>query len=107
MLLDPRFRAAYYRALGARVKEQWLAKLDGPSPPTRRVSVAGREYVLVAYCKNHDCADNNAVLLYSSEFQIVYGKIYQRGRSSLVGVPPAAVARELGRLWAVEWRPGK
>lgn len=107
MLLNPKFRAAYYRALGARVKEQWLAKLDGPSPATRRVTVAGREYVLVSSCKDHDCADNNAVLLYSSEFQIVYGKIYQHGRSSLIGVPPAGVARELDRLWKVEWRPGR
>jgi hypothetical protein len=107
MLLNPKFRAAYYRALGAKVKEQWLATLDGPSPPTRRVTVADREYVLVSSCRNHDCADNNAVLLYSSEFQIVYGKIYQRGRSSLIGVPPAGVARELDRLWRVEWRQGR
>lgn len=104
MLMNPKFKAAYYKALGPKVKELWLAKLDGPSPLTRTVKVAGKEYVLVSSCKNHDCADNNTVLLYSAAFQVVYGKIYQRGRSILIGAPPNAVARELERLWVAEWR---
>ncbi|MGZ9067364.1 MAG: hypothetical protein ACXW2I_18775 [Burkholderiales bacterium] len=33
-----------------------------------------------------------------------YGKIYQRGKSSLIGAPPPAVAAELERLWKSEWR---
>jgi len=107
MLLDPKFRAAYLHALGPRVKESWLVKMDGPSPPTRRVTVSGHEYVLVCTCKDHDCGDTNAVILYSSEFQVVYGKIYQHGRSTLIGVPPAATARELERLWKEQWRPGR
>ena len=107
MLLNPKFKAAHYKALGPLVKQMWLAKLDGPSPPTRTVSIGGREYVLVCSCKNHDCADNNAVLLYSPAFQVVYGKVYQRGRSSLIGAPPKAVARELERLWVAEWRTPK
>jgi hypothetical protein len=31
-----------------------------------------------------------------------YGKIVQRGRSTLVGSPPPPVAAELERLWRVE-----
>lgn len=107
MMTNPKFKAAYYKALGPHVKELWLAKLDGPSPQTRTVTVAGREYVMVSSCKNHDCADQNTVLLYSPAFQLVYGKIYQRGRSTLIGAPPNKVARELDRLWLAQWRSSR
>jgi hypothetical protein len=104
LLLDPKFKSAYYKALGPRVKESWLTKFDGPSPETRKVKVAGREYVLAGSCKNHDCADNNVVLLYSAADGAVYGKIFARGKSILIGSPPPAVAAELERLWVSEWR---
>ena len=104
LLLDPKFKSAYYKALGPMVKESWLAKFDGPSPETRKVKVAGREYVLASSCKNHDCADNNVVLLYSAGDGAVHGKIFTRGKSILIGSPPPAVAAELERLWVSEWR---
>ena len=104
LLLDPKFKSAYYKALGPMVKESWLAKFDGPSPATRKVKVAGREYVLASSCKNHDCADNNIVLLYSVAGGAVHGKIFTRGKSILIGSPPPAVAAELERIWVSEWR---
>ena len=104
VLLDPKVKAAYYRALGKLTSEPWLAKLDGPSPQNKRVKVAGADYVLMSSCKNHDCAENNAVLLYSSAENAMYGKVYQRGRSTLIGAPSPAVATELDRLWKSEWR---
>ena len=64
LLMDPKFKSAYYKALGPMVKENWLAKLDGPAPLNKKVKVGGTEYVLASACKNHDCADNNTVLLY-------------------------------------------
>jgi len=60
--------------------------------------------VLAAVCKNHDCADNNTVLLYSASKGVVYGTIYERGKSTLTGEPPPAVAAELPKLWKIEWR---
>ena len=47
---------------------------------------------------------NNTVLLYSSAPEVVYGKVYQRGKSTLIGAPPPAVASELEALWKKEWR---
>src|SRR5258706_406961 len=35
MLLDSQFKFAYYRALGPKIKERWLAKLDGLSRPAK------------------------------------------------------------------------
>ncbi len=104
LLLDPKFKSAYYKALGPKVKDSWLAKLDGPSPLTKKVNVGGTEYVLASSCKNHDCGDNNVVLLYSAARGAVHGKIFERGKSTLIGSPPPAVASELERLWVSEWR---
>ena len=104
VLLDPKVRKAYYRALGTLSSEPWLAKLDGPSPQNKRVKVAGADYVLVSSCKNKDCAENNAVLLYSPARDVMYGKVYQGGKSTLIGAPSPGVATELDRLWQTEWR---
>jgi hypothetical protein len=104
ILLDPKAKKAYYKALGPLVKEPWLANLDGPSKENRKVMVDGKEYLLAISCKNHDCYDNNTVLLYSAAQGILYGKIHQGGKSTLIGAPPPAVASELERLWAAQWR---
>ena len=106
-LADARFKAAYHAALGAHVRQQWLARLEGPAPEPRRLRLAGDEYVLHAVCKAHDCHDNNLVLLYSPARGVAYGKLLEGGaRSTLIGAPPPAVAAELERLWRKEWRQG-
>lgn len=104
LLNDAKFKSAYYKALGAKVKESWLTTLDGPAPPIKKIKVAGTEYLFASACKNHDCADNNTVLLYSAAQGIVYGKVVQQRRASLIGAPPPVVAAELERLWLSEWR---
>lgn len=104
LLYDPKAKAAYHQALGPLAKERWLARLDGPSPQNKRIQAAGAEYVLVSACKSHDCGDHNTVLLYAPAQNLVYGKVYQRGRSTLIGAPPSAVAAELEKLWKSEWR---
>lgn len=35
---------------------------------------------------------------------VVYGKIFERGKSTLIGSPPPPVTSELDRLWRSEWR---
>ena len=67
----------------------------------------GTEYLLARACKDHDCADNNTVLLYSAVQGVVYGKVYRQRRSTLIGAPPPAVASKLDRLWQAEWRPNR
>jgi hypothetical protein len=66
LLRDSRFKSVYYKALGPKVKESWLAELDGPAPPNKKIKVGGTDYVFASACKNHDCGDNNVVLLYSA-----------------------------------------
>ena len=104
LLYNAKAKDTYYKALGPLTKEPWLAKLDGPSKEFRPVKVAGADYMLGGTCKNHDCFENNVVLLYSGPQDVVYGKVYQRGKSTLIGSPPPAVAAELEKLWKSEFR---
>lgn len=104
LLYNPQAKATYYKALGPLVKEPWLAKLDGPSKEFRPVKVANADYMLGSTCKNHDCYDNTVVLLWSGVQDVVYGKVVQKGKSTLIGSPPPAVASELETLWKKEFR---
>jgi len=103
LLYNAKAKDAYYKALGPLVKEPWLARLDGPSSENKAIKVAGTDFVKVATCKNHDCYDNTVLLLWAAP-DTVYGKVVQRGRSTLIGSPPPAVATELEKLWKAEFR---
>jgi hypothetical protein len=107
LLYNPKAKATYYKALGPLSKEPWLAQLDGPSSENKAVKVAGADYVLVSTCKNRDCFENSVVLLYSGTQDVVYGKVYQKGKSTLIGSPSPAVAAELEKLWKAEHRRGR
>ena len=103
-LKEPAFKSAYMRALGPKANTPWLARRDGPAPEDKFINVAGQRYVKNAFCKNQDCNNNNAVILYSPEKKVVYGTIYEKGKTTLIGDPPAAIFTELGALWKKEWR---
>jgi hypothetical protein len=102
-LKEPAFKSAYLKALGPKANTPWLAKRDGPAPQDRFIDVAGQRYVLNAFCKARDCSDHNAVILYSPQKKAVYGTIHEKGKTTLIGDPPEAVARELPALWKKEW----
>ena len=103
-LQEPAFRSAYMKALGPKSKTAWLAKRDGPAPQDKFIQVAGEKYVMNSFCKNRDCEANSAVLLYSPEKKVVYGTVYEKGKTTYLGDPPAPVATELAKLWKSEWR---
>jgi hypothetical protein len=104
LLYNAKAKETYYKALGPLVKEPWLAKLDGPSSEGQAMKVANADYVMLYTCKNRDCYDNTVVLLWSGVQNVVYGKVDQKGKSTLIGDPPPAVAAELERLWKKQFR---
>jgi hypothetical protein len=103
LLYNAQAKAAYHKALGPLIKEPWLAKLDGPSNEYRPVKVAGADYMLGSTCKNRDCYDNTVVLLWAAP-NVIYGKVVQKNKSTLIGSPPPAVAAELEKFWKAEFR---
>lgn len=107
LLYDPKVKALYHKALGPLLREPWLANLDGPSSENKPVKVAGADYVLISTCENRNCDQNSVVLLWSGAQNVVYGKVYQSGKSTLIGSPPPAVATDLEMLWKAEHRRGR
>jgi hypothetical protein len=100
----PAFATPYRKALGKLAKEQdWLLDLEGPSPDTRSVTVDGREYLVLQSCKAHDCADNNTTLFWNADKALVFGKVRAAGKSTMIGSPPPAVAKEIGNAWWKQW----
>jgi hypothetical protein len=104
LLYNAKAKEIYYKALGPLVKEPWLAELDGPSSEGQAMKVADDDYVMLYTCENHDCYENNVVLLWSGVQNVVYGKVYQKGKSTLIGGPPPAVAADLEKLWKKQFR---
>ena len=79
-LKEPAFKSAYMKALGPKANTAWLAKRDGPAPEDKFVQVAGERYVKNAFCKNRDCGDNSAVILYSPTRRASTGRFTKRAR---------------------------
>ncbi|MCW5654051.1 Ivy family c-type lysozyme inhibitor [Hydrogenophaga sp.] len=107
LIRDARFKTAYGRTLGPLAGQAWLARMDGPGVELSQAQVAGERYQLAAFCKQHDCGDHNAVLLYDAPRARVYGLVHMAGRNQFIGSPPQPVAAELNRLWRREWRQGR
>ncbi|MGE0100608.1 MAG: Ivy family c-type lysozyme inhibitor [Hydrogenophaga sp.] len=107
LIRDARFKAAYRRALGPLAKQPWLARMDGPGVALAQEKVAGLTYQMAAFCKAHDCGENNAVMLYDAPQGRIYGLVHMAGRNQFIGAPPQPVAAELNRLWRREWRQGR
>jgi hypothetical protein len=105
LIRDPVFRPAYQKALGPLGRTPWLAEMNGPGPELTRQRIGGVDYTVGAFCKPHDCADNNAVLLYDAAQGRVYGLVHQNGREQSFGLPPGSMLIDLHALWRREWRP--
>ncbi len=103
LLKDPKFKSAYRAALGSKASQKWLITMTN-SAPVSKVTLAGETFQVATPCKPHDCGDNNLLLLYSPGRGVVYGKLYEKGRTTLLGAPGAAMGTELERLWKKEFR---
>jgi hypothetical protein len=100
----PAMQKAWRAALGARENDRWLVRREGPSPEPQWVTVDGTRYLLHAFCKPHDCHDNNAIALYDQGSGRIYGLVQRNDRNTLVGAPPQALAPQLEKLWREQWR---
>ena len=101
---NPQFKALYIKTAGPLTRERWLAKLEGPTGPLRKTAVGGTEFVVADNCKPHDCYDHNVLFFYASARGLLYARVFQKGKVTLVGSPPPAVVAELDRLWLATFR---
>lgn len=103
LLKNPKFKTAYLAALGPRAKEKWLANMSN-SALVRSASIGGVDYQVATPCKPHDCGEHNLLVLYAPAQGTVVGTLYEKGRTTLIGKPDAALTAELIKLWKKEFR---
>ncbi|MBT9464891.1 Ivy family c-type lysozyme inhibitor [Hydrogenophaga sp.] len=105
--------AAANQRAAAQVRQEQQAQAAARAPVKSGTATSPSElirdaqFTLAAFCKPHDCGDNNAVLLYDAPQARVYGFVHMAGRNTVVGSPPGPVMAELNRLWRREWRQSK
>lgn len=102
VMLDPGFKPAYLKALGPLAREYWLIDMDGPGDQ-KIVPFAGGRVLEVMTCKEHDCGDNNMVVVYNPVTKTLYGIVSVATRVTIIGQPPAAMMPELMRLRKAAW----
>lgn len=100
----PAMQKAWRAALGPRENDRWLVRREGPAPEPQWVTIDGTRYLLHAFCKPHDCYDNNAIALYDQGSGRIYGLVQRSGANRLVGAPPQALAPQMDKLWREQWR---
>lgn len=103
LLKNPQFKTAYLAALGPKAKEKWLREMSNSSL-VRNVRIEGEDYQVASPCKPHDCGDNNLLLIYAPAKGTVYGSLYEKGKTTLIGAPGPALGAELERMWKKEFR---
>jgi len=103
LLKDPKFKTAYLSALGPKAKEKWLSTMTN-SAPVSKVTLVGESFQVATPCKPHDCAEHNLLLLYAPVKGVVYGKLYEKGMTTLIGAPSAAISADLEKMWKKEFR---
>lgn len=103
LLKDSKFKSAYLSSLGPKAKEKWLATMTNSSL-VQKVSVAGDVYQVAAPCKPHDCGENNLLVLYGPAKGVVYGKLFEKGKTTFIGSPSAAMSAEIEKMWLKEFR---
>ncbi len=73
----------------------WVGKyaktFDGPSSPSKHVSVGGEPYTLAWVCKAHDCGDNQLHVLFSPDGKRAWGLLITGQQRRWLGKPDAAI----------------
>ncbi|MEP7327771.1 MAG: Ivy family c-type lysozyme inhibitor [Betaproteobacteria bacterium] len=103
LLKSPKFKSVYAAALGPKGKERWLSTMTN-SALVREVVIAGDRFQVATPCKPHDCGDNNLLLLFSPAKGVVFGKLYEKGKTTLLGAPDPGMISELEKMWKKEFR---
>ena len=101
---NPRFKAIYSKIAGPLKREAWLTTFEGPASLNEKVVVDGIEFNVATICKPHDCYDHNSLFMFAEKQGLVYAKVNNNGKFTLVGAPPPAAVAELDRQWKASFR---
>jgi hypothetical protein len=95
LLKQPPYLAAWNGMLKGASLPGWVKSyaksFDGPSAPSKTVTVGGKAYTLGWVCKAHDCGDNQLHVLFAPRANQAWGLLTTSGRQQWLGGPDAEI----------------
>jgi hypothetical protein len=71
--------------------KNYAKSFDGPSNPSKNVTVGGKAYTLGWVCKAHDCGDNQLHVLFAPGAAQAWGLLVVSGKQTWLGGPDAPI----------------
>jgi hypothetical protein len=95
-LKEPTYLAAWKAMLKGEQVPSWVANyaktFDGPSTPSKTVTIGSQAYLLGYVCKAHDCGDNQLHVLFAPAGKQAWGLLVTRGSNEKwLGKPDASI----------------
>jgi hypothetical protein len=75
--------------------KDYAKTFNGPSSPSKAVTVGGQAYTLGWVCKAHDCGDNQLNVLFAPGGAQAWGLLTTSGRQQWLGKPGAAIQQAI------------
>ncbi len=95
LLKQPAYLAAWKAMLKGEQVPAWVANytktFDGPSSPSKTVTVGGQAYMLGWVCKAHDCGDNQLHVLFAPQGKQAWGLLVTGSNQKWLGKPDASI----------------
>ncbi len=95
LLKQPAYLAAWKAMLKGEQVPAWVASytktFDGPSSPSKTVTVGGQAYTLGWVCKAHDCGDNQLHVLFAPQGKQAWGLLVTGSNQKWLGKPDASI----------------
>ncbi len=95
LLKQPAYLSAWKAMLAGESVPSWVSKyaktFDGPSSPSKTVTVGEEAYTLGWVCKAHDCGDNQLHVLFAPPGKQAWGLLVTGSNQKWLGHPDAAI----------------
>jgi hypothetical protein len=95
LLKQPAYLSAWKAMLAGESVPSWVSKyaktFDGPSSPSKTVTVGGEAYTLGWVCKAHDCGDNQLHVLFAPAGRQAWGLLVTGSNQKWLGRPDAGI----------------
>ncbi|MHB2167788.1 Ivy family c-type lysozyme inhibitor, partial [Alsobacter sp. R-9] len=88
-------QGAAWRAMTGTRAPAWVRNMQGPSAPSKAVTVEGRDYELAWLCRARTCDENQFVVLFTADGATAYGVLRERNRVTFYGDPSEPLRQAL------------
>ncbi len=94
LLKDKKFKSLYIKALGRLRNIPWIRNMSAVGVKNKIVSINGKKYVYITFCKPHFCDTEMVYLLFSPEENKIFGVYLIESDYDFVKIPIGKLSEE-------------